>query len=85
MQRITGGDAQTDALIAYIYKEHSSSTTSIKAYVAEKDNVTIAITGYGGEGGGGKLHINYTVTLNGDPTWGKVTIANGVPTFTADA
>ena len=85
INRLTGEDAQTDALIAYKYKPHSDSTTSIPAYVAEKDNVTIAITGYGGDGGGGKVHINYTITLNGNATMGKVTVsAGGEPTFTAD-
>ena len=51
-------------------------------YAAEKQRVSIQIDDFGGDGGA-PLSINYTVNFVGASTAGTVTIAEGVPTFTA--
>lgn len=78
--RATGTDAITDVLL--VYKYDSTGEGANTAYAAEKSEATITIGEFGGEGGGGKAHINYSVSLNGTPTRGTCTITNGTPTFT---
>ena len=76
--RATGAAAVTEVLIVNIYDETSG------VYSAEKNSATITIAGdFGGEGGGGKAYINYSVAFNGDPIKGTCTITAGVPSFTA--
>lgn len=75
-KRATGTDAETEVLMVYLYDAQDD------AYVAEKNNCSVQITDFGGEGGGGTAHINYTVTLNGDPVKGTCTVTSGTPTFT---
>lgn len=77
--RATGTAAETDVMLVYIYDSEG------EAYSAEKSTAAITITEFGGEGGGGKAHINYTVNLNGDPKRGTCTITNGKPAFTESA
>ena len=55
----------------------SSGTTTV-SYAAQKSDVTIIITNYGGS----DAIIEYTIYYDGDPIEGTVTIADGVPTFT---
>lgn len=74
--RATGASAQTDVLLVNIYDETSGS------YSAEKSRAVVTITEFGGEGGGGKAHINYSISLNGNPEVGTCTIADGKPVFT---
>lgn len=74
--RATGASAQTDVMLVNIYDETSGS------YSAEKSRAVVTITEFGGEGGGGKAHINYSVSLNGNPEAGTCTIADGKPVFT---
>lgn len=76
LARATGTAAQTDLLIVYKFRKDGSN------FAAELSNCTVAISEFGGEGGGGKAHISYTITLNGDATQGTATIDNSGPTFT---
>lgn len=75
--RAVGADAETEVLLIYIYDVGTGS-----AYKAEKQNVSIQIDDFGGEGGG-NVSINYTVNFVGESTTGTATITSGVPTFTA--
>ena len=75
--RATGTDAETKALVVYLYDETSGK------YAAEQNDCTIQFSQFGGEGGGGSASLSYTITFNGDPTLGTVTVSDGVPTFTA--
>lgn len=77
--RATGASAQTDVLLVNIYDATGNS------YSAEKSKAVITITEFGGEGGGGKVHINYSVNLNGDPQVGTCTVTDGKPAFTVPA
>lgn len=77
--RATGTAAETDVLLVYVYDSEGS------AYSAERSKASITITDFGGEGGGGKAYINYTVNLNGNPERGTCTIADGKPSFTKSA
>lgn len=76
-ERATGVDAETDVLLIYIYDNTGD------AYEAEKQRVSIQIDDFGGEGGGSTV-LNFTINFVGDPERGTVTIADGVPTFTAN-
>lgn len=69
----TGGSLETTALDVDLWDATNS------AYKAKKQNVTIAVTSYGGDV---NASIGYTIYYNGDPVEGTVTIADGVPTFT---
>lgn len=50
-------------------------------YPAKQSEGILAITNYGGE----DAVIEYSIYYNGDPIEGTVTVAEGVPTFTAKA
>lgn len=72
------GDATTDILIVYLYKEATSG-----AYPAEKNRCGIQIDDFGGAGGE-SAKLNFTVNLQGDATHG--TFDPSTKTFTeADA
>lgn len=58
------GDATTDILIVYLYKEATSG-----AYPAEKNRCSIQIDDFGGAGGE-SAKLNFTVNLQGDATHG---------------
>ena len=75
--RAVGADAETDVLLVYLYDAQADNK-----YAAEKQRVSIQIDDFGGDGGA-PLSINYTVNFVGESTAGTVTIAEGVPTFTA--
>lgn len=77
--RKTGSDCESQMLNVY-YKETSGGSS----FKAEKQNVAIEITSYGGDAGA-PVKINYTVHFNGDAVTGTATISNGVPTFTPTA
>ncbi|MCD7722691.1 MAG: hypothetical protein LUH82_01890 [Clostridiales bacterium] len=79
--RLVGEDAKTEIVIVNIYD--SDSTTG--AYSAEKNEATIQISEFGGEGGGGTASISYTCSFNGDPTYGTATVTDGELTFTESA
>lgn len=76
-KRATGTDAETKALVVYLYDETAGK------YAAELNECTIQFSQFGGEGGGGSASLSYTITFNGDPTLGTVTVSDGAPTFTA--
>lgn len=81
--RATGEDAEIETLKVYMYDKKTVSQTT--AYAAERSKSIVTISEFGGEGGGGKASINYTLTDNGDPTFGTATMSDdGVPTFTAE-
>ena len=71
----TGGECETTAIDVDMW--NATGTT----YKAKKQNITIAVTSYGGEV---NASIGYTIYYNGDPIEGTVTITSGVPTFTPD-
>ena len=71
-----GGDLQTTAIDVDMWDANNS------AYKAKKQDVTIAITSYGGDQ---NPSIGYTIYYNGDPVEGTVTIADGVPSFVPNA
>lgn len=73
----TGTDAETESL--EIDKYSFTGEESAPVYRARLWKVGIEI----GSNGGEAAKINYTINYNGDPTFGTVTFANGVPTFTA--
>jgi hypothetical protein len=77
--RAVGSEAQGELLLVYIYDEESTGV-----YKAEKNNCTITIGDFGGEGGGNVV-LNYTIDLDGDPTLGTATITGGTVTFTPDS
>lgn len=71
-----GDDLQTTAIDVDMWDATNS------AYKAKKQDVTIAVTSYGGEA---NPTIAYTIHYNGDPIEGTVTISDGVPTFVPNA
>lgn len=71
-----GDEAKTKALL--VDKYDTEDGTTFKAQVFE---CTIAISGYGGDGGVTPT-ITFTINLNGTPKNGTVTMAGKVPTFT---
>ena len=76
-----GEDCETDMLLVYIYDADSSTPPK---YGAEKQKVAIQVDDFGGDGGKSNV-LNYTILAVGDAIPGTVTIASGVPTFTADS
>lgn len=56
--------AKTDAVLVYLYE-----TPTDGEYPAEKQDVSIQIDSFGGDGGG-KAKINYTINFLGDPETG---------------
>jgi len=73
----TGTDAQTTLLEIDKYSATSGETPT---YRARLWTVSIEVTSNGGD----TAKINYTIDYVGDPTFGTVTFANGVPTFTEE-
>lgn len=73
-----GESAKTQVLLVDKY-----DVTTDK-YKAQKFDCSISISSYGGDGGATPT-IGFKINVNGDPTNGTVTIAAGVPTFTATA
>jgi hypothetical protein len=67
--------AKTDAVMVYLYE-----TPTAGAYPAERQQVSIQIDSFGGDGGQ-SARINYTVNFLGDPTPG--TFNPTTSTFTA--
>lgn len=53
-------------------------------YKAQTFSCSVSVGSYGGDGGSTPT-IGFKINMNGDPTNGTVTIASGVPTFTAAA
>lgn len=74
--RAIGDAALTDVLLVYIYAKTAEGT-----YPAEKQNVSISVTDFGGDAGN-PLSITYDIGFVGDPVLGTVTISEGKATFT---
>lgn len=74
----TGSNAETTLL--EVDKYSFTGTEDAPVYRARQWTVAIEITSHGGE----TAKINYTINYVGDPTFGTVTFANGVPTFKAE-
>lgn len=74
--RATMGDSYSWLLNADLYDGTGNS------YSAEVQRVSIQVDTYGGAGGEAPV-LEYTLNFVGDPVQGTVTIADGVPTFTA--
>lgn len=75
---ITGTDAETSLL--EIDKYSATESGSTVKYRARLWNVSIEISSNGGD----SAKVNYNINYSGDPTFGTVTFADGVPTFTAE-
>jgi hypothetical protein len=71
----TGADAETTLL--EIDKYSVTDEESTPKYRARLWTVAISIESNKGE----TAQVNYTINYKGDPTFGTVTFANGVPTF----
>ena len=71
-----GGQVQTKVLDIDTYDSSVSGT-----YSAKQSDCIVAVTQYMNE----DAVIEYDIYYNGDPVEGTVTIADGVPTFTANA
>ena len=76
--RAVGSDAQAEVLLVYAYDKAEGG-----GYRAERNNAVLQIDDFGGEGGGSVV-LNYTVNLNGNPTFGTATVEGGTVTFTAE-
>lgn len=74
-----GSECETQML--EIYKYRVDETGSTPKYDARLFNVLIVPDTDSIEGGAA-LKIKYKIQVQGDPTFGKVTFTNGVPTFT---
>lgn len=74
-KRAVYGDAHSDIVMVELY-----GTATTGAYPAQKNACSIQVDDFGGDGGG-KLGINYTVNLIGDPIEG--TFNPETKTFTA--
>jgi hypothetical protein len=70
--RAVGSDAETDALLVYLYE----TPTSSDKYPAELQPVSIQIDSFGGDGGATN-RINFTVNFIGDPTTGLYDAGSG--------
>lgn len=78
------GDCHTSILNVDLWDSSTStSSPSTTTYVAEKQEVSIQVDTYGGAGGETPVQ-EFTINFVGDPVKGTVTLADGVPTFTAD-
>lgn len=73
----TGTDAESEVLLVDKYDIDEEEN-----YKAQLFKCSISIKSYGGDGGVTPT-IGFKINVNGTPTNGKVSIANGVPTFTA--
>ena len=76
-----GSELETQKLEVYKYRVEETGDTP--KYDARLFNVLIVPDTDTIEGGTA-LKIKYKIQVQGDPTFGKVTFANGVPTFTAN-
>lgn len=74
-KRAVMGDARTDIVMVNLYEEPSGG-----AYPAEKNEASIQIDDFGGDGGK-SVEVNYTVNMVGDPIQG--TFDPTTKTFTA--
>ena len=74
----TGAEAETTLL--EIDKYSVDETGDTPKYRARLWTVSIEISSNGGD----TAKINYTINYTGDPTFGTVTFAEGVPTFAAE-
>lgn len=72
----TGSKAETTLLEIDKYSVTNETTTP--KYRARLWTVVIEVSSHGGD----TAKVNYTINYSGDPTFGTVTFANGVPTFT---
>lgn len=63
-KRAVLADAETEVCIVYLYEKEQA-----EAYPAEKNQCSIQIDDFGGEGGKA-AKINFTINLNGDPVLG---------------
>lgn len=72
--------AKTDAVLVYIYE--GEETPAAGDYPAEKQDVSIQIDSFGGDGGA-KAKINYTINFLGDPVPGTFVVSTAA--FTPDA
>ena len=75
--RATLNDARTYLVNVWMYE----TPTSTDKYPAERQEVSIQIDSFGGDGGV-TTKINYTINFIGDPVVGKYDVSDG--TFTAD-
>lgn len=75
---LTGTDAQTHLLEVDKYSVTEEETNP--KYRARMWDVTIEISSNGGD----SAKVNYNIDYSGDPTFGTVTFAKGVPTFTPE-
>lgn len=75
--RATLNDARTYLVNVWMYE----TPTSTDKYPAERQEVSIQIDSFGGDGGVA-TKINYTINFIGDPVLGKYDVSDG--TFTAD-
>ena len=74
-----GSDAVTEVLLVDKYDVSESG-----AYKAQKFNCSVSVSSYGGDGGTTPT-IGFKINVNGTPTNGTVTLADGNPTFVAAA
>lgn len=77
----TGTELETQMLEVFKYKVDESASTP--KYDARLFTVLIVPDTDTLEGGSA-LKIKYKIQVQGDPTFGKVTFTNGVPTFTGE-
>ena len=75
--RATLNDARTYLVNVWMY----ATPTSTDKYPAERQEVSIQIDSFGGDGGVA-TKINYTINFIGDPVVGKYDVSDGA--FTAD-
>lgn len=76
-----GNECETTKLEIYKYRVDESDATP--KYDARLLNVLVVPDTDSREGGAG-LKVKYKLQVQGDPTFGKVTFTNGVPTFTEE-
>lgn len=76
-KRLVGGDADVDAIFAYVYKPVTGSDTG--EVEADLQHCNIQIDEYGGDATS-TLNINYTLNVNGDPVLGKAVITDDTET-----
>lgn len=69
--RATGSEAETECVVVYMY---DGDTTA--GFAAEKNRCVIQTSEFGGEGGGGKVSLNYSCNFNGDPEIGTATVTS---------
>lgn len=74
-KRGIGSDCKGELLLVYKYAKVGTK------YPAELSDATVVINSFGGDGGG-KVSLEYTVSVDGDPKYGYVEINEGVATFT---